>query len=181
MPEITKAVIIAGGKGTRLVPVAQNTPKALMEIGGVSVLEHQILLLKKYGVKDIWLLLGVGADQVEKVVGDKAWGVDIHIKKEEKPLGTAGALKQLEGEIREDFFAFSGDIMLDMDLDRLGKWHKEKGGVLSLVVHPSSHPFDSELVEIEEEDKVTALFHRPHEPGKLFRNFGYTKFYFKHL
>lgn len=170
MHSITKAVIIAGGKGTRLAPVAKDTPKALVEIGGISVLEHQVLLLKRYGIKEVWVLLGFGAHQIQKVVQNKEWGVEVHMKKEENPLGTAGALKQLDGEIQEDFFALSGDIMFDMDLNRLAEWHEKKGGILTLVVHASSHPFDSELVEVDEEGKVTALLHRPHEQGTLFRN-----------
>jgi mannose-1-phosphate guanylyltransferase / phosphomannomutase len=170
MPSMTEAVIIAGGKGTRLASVAEHMPKTLVEIGGISVLEHQILALQKSGVKKVWLLLGHLSEPIQKFIEQKNWGVDVQCKIEDQLLGTAGALKQLEGEIQEDFLALSGDIMLDMDLSRLMNWHKKRGGILSLVVHPNDHPFDSELVEIDEKEMVTALLHRPHEPGKTFRN-----------
>ena len=177
MPEITKAVIIAGGKGTRLASVASNTPKALVEIGGISVLGHQIKLLEKYGVERIHLLLGHLAGQIKDFIEKKEWGVDIQIIVEEQLLGTAGALKQLENEIQEDFLVLSGDVMVNVDVQRLAQWHKAKGGIVTLVVHPNDHPFDSDLVEVDSQKKVIGLLRRPHEEGKVFRNLSIASLY----
>ena len=91
------AVILAGGKGTRLAPIAKDTPKALMSIGEFSVLEHQIRLLETYNVKHVWLLLGVHGDKIQEFIKTKQWNLSVETIQESQPLGTAGALKQLDG------------------------------------------------------------------------------------
>ena len=122
-----EAVIIAGGKGTRLASLSKETPKVLIKIGNKPVIEHQILLLKKYGVSDIHLLLGHLGSQIKNYLGDgEKWGVKIHYYQEEKPLGTAGALLQLKNKIKKDFLFLSGDIMMDFDVKRFISWHKKK-------------------------------------------------------
>jgi len=104
-----KAVILAGGKGTRLSPVlGEKTPKALADIGGMPLLEHQLKFLQRNGVKEVWLLLGYLGKEIEHFCKQKDWGVVLHYTQEEQPLGTAGALKQLEKEMKEDFFTLSG-------------------------------------------------------------------------
>ena len=167
-----EAVIIAGGKGTRLASLSKETPKVLIKIGNKPVIEHQILLLKKYGVSDIHLLLGHLGSQIKNYLGDgEKWGVKIHYYQEEKPLGTAGALLQLKNKIKKDFLFLSGDIMMDFDVKRFISWHKKKSKkIASIVVHPSDHPFDSDLIETDKTDKVASLLLRPHKTGKNFQN-----------
>jgi len=184
------AVIIAGGKGTRLTPFIKNTPKSLVKIGGKPIIEHQILLLKKYGLKEIWILLGYLGNQTRRYLGDgKKWNVKICYHQEENLLGTAGALKVLEGKIgdedkssssrfarlrlarvREDFLVFSGDVMMNFDVKRFIDWHKKKRGMASIVVHPNNHPFDSDLVEVDDKGQIVVLLKRPHPKGIIFRN-----------
>lgn len=166
------AVIIAGGRGKRLARLAQNIPKALIKIGSKPVIEHQIILLKRYGIKEIWILLGYLGNQVREYLqnGEK-WNVNIHYRQEEKPLGTAGALKTIENEIKEDFLVLSGDIMLDFDIQRFINWHcQKKGKIASIIVHPNDHPFDSDLVEVDNTGKIISLLKRPHPLGGIFRN-----------
>ena len=174
---VTTAVILAGGKGTRLVKAVSNTPKALVQVGGISVLEHQVNLLRESGVREIWVLLGHLGQEIQAFLEAREWGVAVCYKKEQEPLGTAGALKQLEGEIREDFLVLSGDVMVNFDIQRFVRWHKQKGGIMSLAVHPNDHPFDSDLVEINAEGKVLSLLRRPHEEGKTFRNISIASVY----
>lgn len=174
---IKTAVILAGGKGTRLAEVTKNTPKALVEIGGVSVLEHQINFLRENGVKKVWILLGYFAKEIQDFIETKEWDVAVRYKHEQEPLGTAGAIQQLAQELQEDFLILSGDIMVNFDLLRVWNWHKEKGGIMSLAVHPNDHPFDSDLVEIDAEGKVLSLLRRPHEEGKTFRNLSIASVY----
>ena len=167
-----KAVIIAGGKGTRLAPLAKNIPKALIKIGKKPLIEHQIALLKRYEVKEIWILLGYLGDQIREYLQDgKKWNVNIYYHQEKKPLGTAGALKILQRKIKEDFLVLFGDIMLDFDMQRFINWHKEKKGkICSIIVHPNDHPFDSNLVELGRKGEVISLLRKPHRPGAIFRN-----------
>jgi len=167
-----KAAIIAGGKATRLASLAKDTAKALMKIGDKPVIEHQILLLKEYGIKDIWILLGHLGNQIKEYLQDgKKWNVNIHYCQETEPLGTAGALNQLESEFKEDFLALSGDIMMDFDIQRFIDWHNQKKPACgSIVVHPNDHPFDSDLVEVNSSGEIVSLLKRPHPPEIIFRN-----------
>jgi len=173
-----KAVILAGGKGTRLAKLTRNIPKPLIKIGGKPVIEHQVLLLREYGIKEIWILLGYFGGQIREYFQDgKKWKVKIHYYQEEKPLGTAGALKVLENEIKEDFFVFSGDVMMDFDLKRFINYHCQKKGIASIVIHSNDHPFDSDLVEVDKEGQIISLLKRPHPPGLTFRNLSIASAY----
>ncbi|KKU92909.1 MAG: hypothetical protein A3J30_03065 [Candidatus Wildermuthbacteria bacterium RIFCSPLOWO2_02_FULL_47_9c] len=174
---ITKAVIVAGGKGTRLATFTNNTAKALVEIGGKPIIQHQIELLRGQGVKEIWLLLGHLGEQIQHFAEQKDWGVVLHFLHEKQPLGTAGALKQLEGEIQEDFFALSGDVMINIDLQRFVDWHTQKEGIASLMVHPNDHPFDSDLVEADGKGRVLSLLRRPHAEDLVFRTLSIASLY----
>ena len=166
-----KAVILAGGKGTRLASFIKNIPKSLVKIGGKPVIEHQILLLRENGIKEIWILLGYLGDEIKKYLQKKErWNVGIHYSQEKEPLGTAGALKTLEGKIKEDFLVLSGDVMMDFDIKRFINYHRQKKGIALIVVHPNDHPFDSDLVEIDNEGKIVSFLIRPHLPGIIFRN-----------
>ncbi len=169
---VKKAVILAGGKGSRLSQIAKDVPKVLLRIGEKPVIEHQIILLKEYGIKDIWLLLGYLGEQVREYLGDgKKWGVNIHYHQEKELLGTGGSLKTLEKKIKEDFLFLSGDVMLDFDIKRFINWHLEKGEKIgSIIVHPNDHPLDSDLVEIDNKEEIVSLLRRPHPPGLNFRN-----------
>ncbi len=169
-----KAVIAAGGKGTRLAMVAKDIPKALVKIGEKPIIEHQIILLKKYGIKDIWMLLGYKGDQINEYLKDgKKWGVNIHYHQEKKPLGRTGALKTIEDKIKEDFLFLSGDIMMDFDVKRFIDWHRQKKDrIASIVVHPSDHPFDSDLIETDSADKIVSLLLKPHQSDIIFQNLG---------
>ena len=175
--KMDKAVIIAGGKGTRLPSITKDKPKPLIKIGNKPVLEHQILILKEYGIKEIWLLLGYLGKQIEDYLGNgEKWGVEIHYHYEEKLLGTAGALKVLEDEIKEDFLVFSGDVMLNFDIDRFVEWHK-KDSIASIIVHPNDHPFDSDLVEVSKKDRIVSLLRRPHPDDLIFHNLSISSVY----
>ena len=173
-----KAVILAGGKGKRLAPFIKDIPKALVKIGGKPIIEHQIILLRRYGIKEIWLLLGYLGNQIREYLGDgKKWNVSIYYHQEEKPLGTAGALKTLENKIREDFLVLSGDIMLDFDIQKFINWYQQTRGTASIVVHPNNHPFDSDLVEIDKSGEIISLLKRPHSPKRIFHNLSIASVY----
>jgi len=173
-----KAVILAGGKGTRLAKLTKNTPKPLIKVGGKPVIEHQVLLLREYGIKEIWILSGFLGDKIKEYFQNgKKLDVNIHYCKEKKLLGTAGALLQLENEIKEDFLVFSGDVMLNFDLKRFIKYHHQKNGIASIIVHPNDHPIDSDLVEVDKEGQIISLLKRPHASGLTFRNLSIASVY----
>jgi len=166
-----KAVILAGGKGTRLANLTKSIPKPMLKIGEKPVLEHQIELLKRYGIRDIIILTGYLSEVIEEYFGNgENFGVKITYFKEKKPLGTTGGLKEVENQLREDFLLLYGDVMVNMDLQRLIDFHREKRGICTLVVHPNDHPYDSDLLEIDKNGKITAFYPKPHKENQYYRN-----------
>lgn len=162
-------VIIAGGKGTRLG--LKDIPKPMIEIGGKPLLEHQINLAKKHGIKDIYILSGHLADNIVNYFGDGSkWDVNITHIVEKQPLSTAGAVKQLEDEIKDRFMVFYGDVVFDIDLKCFINFDSMFNSIATIVVHPNDHPYDSDLIEINDENIVTAFHSKPHSEYKYYRN-----------
>ena len=163
------AVILAGGKGTRLG--LKDIPKPMVDICGKPLLERQIDWLRREGVREVYFLINHLAEVVENHFGDGSqFGVRVHYVVESVPLGTAGALKQLEAMIQQDFWVVYGDLVCDVDLFHIAKFHEDKNSDLTLVVHPNDHPYDSDLVEVDEQLKVSRFLTKPHPPGLLYRN-----------
>jgi histidinol-phosphate phosphatase family protein len=164
-------VIIAGGKGTRLKGLAKNLPKPMMPIGKKPMLEHQIELARRYGIMDIRMLTGYLSETIEDYFKDgKRWGVNISYHKDPFPLGTAGAVKAVEDWMEGDFLVLYGDVLVDMNLERLMDFHKGNKPIATLVLHPNTHPFDSDLVDINEDNRITYFYSKPHQGGRFYRN-----------
>ncbi|MBF1568505.1 MAG: HAD-IIIA family hydrolase [Prevotella shahii] len=144
-----KAVIMAGGKGTRIAAVRSDLPKPMIPVCGKPILEWQIENLKASGLTDIVLVIGHLGEVIKDYFGDGSrWGVTISYFIETQPLGTAGALFRMP-ELQEDFLLMSGDVMLDVDFNRFINFHKDHEALASLTVHPNNHPFDSSLIVTE--------------------------------
>ncbi len=168
------AVILAGGRGTRLGSITSNIPKPLVKLAGIPIIERQILFFKREGVGEIWILSGYLGNQIRDYVGNgKKYGLRIHHIVENSPLGTAGALKNLEGLIKTDILVLSGDVALDIDLKSLMNFHKNNKGVATMVTHSSDHPYDSDLIEVDPNNNVSSIIirRRKTQPKSLvFRN-----------
>jgi len=146
---MTKVVIMAGGKGTRIASIANNIPKPMIKICGKPILQYQIENLKKCGLVDITLVIGYLGEQIKDFFEDgKKFGVNISYFFEDHPLGTAGALFKMP-QLTEDFLLLCGDVILDMDFNRFIAFHQEKQALASLVAHPNGHPYDSSLLVTE--------------------------------
>src|SRR2546423_501673 len=132
-----KAVILAGGRGTRLGSLTEALPKPMVPIAGQPLLEHQLGVLKRYGIDEVILSTGYRAEAVEDYFHDGSnFGVHISYAREDSPLGTAGALKSLERELYKDFLVIYGDVLFDLNLARLLAFHQEHGSAGTLVLHP---------------------------------------------
>lgn len=165
------AIILAGGKGTRLSKVSKDIPKPMMPILGKPIVEYQLELLKKHGFDTIWFVVNHMHEQISSYFGDGTkWGININYYIEEHPLGTVGGVKALESELNEAFLVLYGDVMMDMDLSRLIAFHQNKKAKATLVVHPNDHPYDSDLLDVDSNDKVVAFYAKPHPEGLRYRN-----------
>ncbi|MBC7893173.1 MAG: HAD-IIIA family hydrolase [Sphingobacteriaceae bacterium] len=164
-----KAVILAGGKGTRLG--LSDLPKPMVPLAGKPLLEWQIRLLARYDIREIFLLTGFLAEKIEAYFGNgSAWGVRLHHVREETPLGTAGALRQLADRLDERFLVLYGDVVMDLDFDVLLSFDAQADSIGTLLVHPNDHPYDSDLVETGPDDRVTRFLSKPHPTRLRYRN-----------
>src|SRR6187402_278009 len=129
-----QAVILAGGQGTRLKSVNALVAKPMMSIGTKPLLEHQIELLKSFGIQEIIILVNHLKDSIQRYFDDgRKWGVKISYYEEALPLGTVGGVKAVEDQITGDFLVVYGDVMFSMDLRRLIDFHQEKRSECTLV------------------------------------------------
>jgi D,D-heptose 1,7-bisphosphate phosphatase len=163
-------VIVAGGRGARLKEMLADLPKPMVEVGGKPLLEHQVLLARKHGIRDILILTGYAAEHIERDVGDgTAWDVRIEYQRELKPLGTAGALLEARDKLDNTFVVMYGDTMVNVDLERMIAAHSAEASA-TLLVHPNDHPQDSDLVEMNERDEIVAFHSYPHAADANLQN-----------
>lgn len=145
------AVILAGGKGTRLSSITKDEiPKPMAIINGKPILEHAVLRLKENGITDIFMLLGHLHDKITDYFGDgSAFGVNIDYVVEQQPLGSGGGLYYLKDKIEGDFLVCSGDTVFDIDVERMHRYHVERQAAITMFTHPNAHPYDSDLVVVD--------------------------------
>ena len=166
-----KAVIQAGGKGTRLSEYTSELPKPMLIVGNKPLLEHQINLLKRYNIDNIIIIVNHLKETIIDHFGTgKKSGVNIRYHEEKEPLGTVGGIKEIEHLLDEDFIVFYGDVMINMDLQRLIRFHNDKKSICTLVLHPNDHPYDSDLMELSKDNRVIAVHPKPHHQGEYYKN-----------
>ena len=166
-----QAIILAGGKGTRLKDRLGDLPKPMIPIAGKPLLEHQVELGRAHGFTDFIFFVHHRADLIEQHFGDGAkWGVRIRYVHELEPLGTAGAVLAGFEQLAERFVVLYGDTMVNVDLMRLWQTHEQNAADGTLLLHPNNHPLDSDLVEVNAKARVVAFHNRPHAPGVWRQN-----------
>ena len=138
-----KAVILAGGLGTRLKPFTQVIPKPLLPVGEKAVLEVQIEFLKEHGFTDIILATNYKSEYIENFFGDGSkYGIKLRISKETKPLGTVGPLTLLKEELTSPFLVMNGDILTLMDFTKLYQFALSNPSDLIVTIKEFLTPFD---------------------------------------
>ena len=151
-------VITAGGKGTRLSSIANDIPKPMVDIVGKPILQYQIECLRENNIKKIYILIGHLGRIIEDYFKDgSAFGVSIEYIKENEPLGSAGSLYYLRNSIKDDFVFIFGDLVLDVCFDRMISFHREHNAMITLLSHPNSHPYDSDLIVADQNNLVTRI------------------------
>jgi len=166
-----KAVILAGGRGARLGALTDDTPKPLLELCGRPVLERQVENLRAQGVTDVCLVTGYLGDKIRDHFGDGSrFGARIEYFQESTPLGTAGALHDLAPRLPERFLLVYGDLVFDLDLGRLARFHSAHGGAATAVVHPNDHPHDSDLVVVDGAQRIVGILPRTGRAAGLYAN-----------
>lgn len=151
-----KAIIMAGGKGTRIQEVTSEIPKPMIPIGGVPVLEREIISLSQQGIKDFIITISHLRDVIMNYFKDgKKLGVSIEYFIEREPLGNAGALFRLRDKLGEEpFLLLNGDVVFDIDVRRMIEYHRMKKSKVTILTHPNSHPYDSGLIVADNNNMV---------------------------
>lgn len=157
-----QALILAGGKGTRLRPLTLYTPKPIVPICNRPFLLYQIDTLRRAGITDITLSLSYQPHKIEQQLGDGGdFGVNLKYTVEPQPMGTAGAYKFAEDLIREPTVVFNGDILTDIDLKAVIREHTEREATATVVLTPVDNPSAYGLVETEEDGQVRRFLEKP--------------------
>ena len=174
-----QAVIMAGGKGTRLRSVTQDEiPKPMAPIAGKPILQWQIECLKREGVTDFLLITGYLGEKIEEYFSDgSSLGVRIDYYRETQPLGTAGALAEVADRLEDTFLLVFGDTIFDIDIPRMLAYHRDRQAEVTLFAHPNSHPYDSDLVLRDGSQRVCGFMSKNEERTGWYENCVNAGFY----
>jgi mannose-1-phosphate guanylyltransferase/phosphomannomutase len=158
-----KAVVMAGGEGSRLRPLTSRRPKPLAPIANAPVMQHIVNLLRKHGITEIVATLHYLADEIESFFGDgTSFGVSMQYFVEDTPLGTAGAVKMAQERLRDDtFIVISGDAMTDLDVSALLAHHKKAGNDVTIALQRVANPLEFGVVITDDESRIVRFLEKP--------------------
>jgi mannose-1-phosphate guanylyltransferase/phosphomannomutase len=158
-----KAVVMAGGEGSRLRPLTSSRPKPLAPVANKPVMHHIVDLLRRHGITEIVATLHYLADEIENYFGDGSeMGVKMHYVVEDTPLGTAGAVKLAEEYLAgERFVIISGDALTDMDLGALLAFHERNGAKGTIALQRVSNPLEFGVVVTDDASRITRFLEKP--------------------
>ena len=157
-----KAVILAGGKGTRLKPYTTVFPKPLMPINDKPILEIVIRQLKSHAFDDVIITVGHLAELIVTFFGDGSkFGVKIDYSREDKPLGTAGGLGLVKDELNETFLMINGDVLTTLDFSDLVNYHKRNGAIATIALKKRDVKIDFGVVEIDDGNSIVGYSEKP--------------------
>jgi len=156
-----RAVVLAGGKGTRLAPYTTILPKPLMPIGEMPILEVLLRQMKRFGINQVVLTVGHLASLLRAYFGDGApWDLDITYSYEQKPLGTAGPIALVQG-LDNTFLVTNGDVLTTLDIKKLVAFHKEKGGIATIAAHRRQVKIDLGVIQLDGNERVAGYLEKP--------------------
>ena len=163
--EISQAVILSAGLGTRLRPLTSTMPKVMVPLAGKPLLEHHIERLKQFGVSEFFINLHYLPDAITKHFGDGSrWGVKIHYALEPEIRGTAGGIKNFAGALSDVFFVLYGDTFYKIHYDRLQEFYfSKKDAIGTGTIRKTDHPQDSDLAVLDDDSRVREFLVKPHK------------------
>ncbi|WP_329561763.1 mannose-1-phosphate guanyltransferase [Kitasatospora sp. NBC_01266] len=158
-----KAVVMAGGEGTRLRPMTSSMPKPLLPVANRPIMEHVLRLLKRHGLTDTVVTVQFLASLVKNYFGDgEELGMNLTYANEEVPLGTAGSVKNAEDALRDDsFLVISGDALTDFDLSELIAFHRRKGALVTVCLTRVPDPLEFGITIVDDDGRVERFLEKP--------------------
>jgi len=153
---------MAGGEGTRLRPLTSNAPKPMMTLVNRPMMEHIVRLLKSHGFDDIVVTVAFMANTIRTYFGDGSeFGVRMVYATEETPLGTAGSVRNAMDELDEPFLVISGDVLTDIDLSSIVRFHEERGALATIGLTPVEDPLEFGIVITREDGAIERFLEKP--------------------
>jgi mannose-1-phosphate guanylyltransferase/phosphomannomutase len=157
-----KAVIMAGGEGTRLRPLTSNQPKPMMPLANRPMMEHIVRLLKEHGFDEIVVTLAFLPQAIRTYFGDGSeFGVRMVYATEESPLGTAGSVRNAMQELTERFLVISGDVLTDIDLSEIVRFHDERKALATIGLKAMENPLEFGIVITRDDGSVDRFLEKP--------------------
>lgn len=163
-----QALVLVGGRGTRLLPLTETVPKPVLPLVDRPFLVFFLEWLAGHGVEDVILACGFKPEVMKDVLGDGGEGLpSLTWVVEDEPLGTAGAIRHALDHLEEDFLALNGDLLSDFDLSRLVSHHRETGAKATLGLKEVDDPAPYGLIEVADDGRVTGFSEKPEDPSEL--------------
>jgi mannose-1-phosphate guanylyltransferase/phosphomannomutase len=157
-----KAVVMAGGEGTRLRPLTSNQPKPMVPIVGKPCMEHILELLARHGLRDVIVTVAFLPQAIRSYFGDgESLGLAIEYSVEESPLGTAGSVRLAADKLDDTFLVISGDALCDIDLTELVAFHREKGAAVTIGLKSVDNPLEFGIVVTDEDGRIERFLEKP--------------------
>jgi mannose-1-phosphate guanylyltransferase/phosphomannomutase len=157
-----KAVVMAGGEGTRLRPLTSNQPKPMVPIVGKPCMEHILELLREHGFEDVVVTVAFLPQAIRSYFGDgTSLGLNIQYSVEENPLGTAGSVRLASDALDETFLVISGDALCDIDLRQVVDFHKQKGAAVTIGLKSVENPLEFGIIVTDDDGKVERFLEKP--------------------
>jgi mannose-1-phosphate guanylyltransferase / phosphomannomutase len=157
-----KAVVMAGGEGTRLRPLTSNQPKPMVPIVGKPCMEHILELLREHGLTDVIVTVAFLPQAIRSYFGEgDTLGMSVGYSVEESPLGTAGSVRLAAKQLDETFLVISGDALCDVDLGELIAFHKERGAAVTIGLKSVDNPLEFGIVVTDEEGRIERFLEKP--------------------
>jgi len=153
---------MAGGEGTRLRPLTSNQPKPMLPMGNRPMMEHVVALLRQHGFEDIVVTVAFMANAIRSYFDDGSeFGVRMVYATEETPLGTAGSVRNARDELDERFVVISGDVLTDLDLTSLVRFHEAKGALATIALKAVENPLEFGIVITREDGSIDRFLEKP--------------------
>ena len=168
-----KAVLLVGGRGTRLKPLTDHTPKGMLKVHDMTIIGHLFELLKKYGIRDVVLSTGYLKNKIRDYFQDGSkFGMNIEYIEEDTPLGTAGPLKLAKKYLKDSFIVSNGDELKNINIPRMFRLHKRKNALATIALTTVDDPSHYGVAKLDG-SRILEFLEKPAHPPSNLINAGF--------
>jgi len=167
---VKQAVVMVGGKGTRLLPLTETRPKIILPVADRPCLWYLLRSLAMGGIEEVILACGYKSERMRRTIGDGSdLGLSIEYSYEDEPMGTGGAMKLVEDRLDDTFVAANGDVFVSMDVSEEIETHQKTGAAVTIALTPVENPCEFGIARVDEELRITEFKEKP-KPEEVFSN-----------